>query len=210
MSRTLLICLVLSQVFSILACPGCRKKDPKTAGKKSGPVFETRMTNDMLPPDLKDLIVGQATEKQVGMRFPGASVKRDKRLGGDGTVSHNDNPAVSYQFGGMYATKSIGRYCEGSALLVKEGDGPPILSNLQVSMHTDKGSLCDWVKKKISNLKGARNCEDTYFSHEESEKSMTYCLGTFDGKAGVAVSCRRHERMGKAMETLRYTKSVRN
>jgi hypothetical protein len=198
-SRTQVALVVVPLLLGLSGCKGKDKDEGSSGAAKS---YEPRLTSEMLPADLKDLLIGTAAEEAVKARFPGIKANANAR--------HNDRPAISFAFGGMDGGGPVGRFIKGEALLVKDGDGPAWLHTLAVTAEAGKGdSLCDFVDKAVGALKGVDNCKGTFFRHEKTPKAAVYCLGTPDGKRGVVVQCSRDERDGKKVERLRYSESTR-
>jgi hypothetical protein len=160
--------------ISILVVAACGK----SGGGGGGGVAAPRIDAKHMPPGAEGLVVGASTEAQVAAKLPGATVDKDKSLGGSGIVQFNDHPVETMHTDTMTATL----WSDGDALrlmrLILRGAG-----------------RCDWVKQTIATLPDAAACRNTNRKPGDSGGEMLYCLATEDGARSLWVECARDQQM---------------
>lgn len=154
-------------LVSILFVVGC--------SGNGGPGSAPRLTAAMMPPGAEGLSLGVSTEAQVTAKLAGATVAKDKSMGGSGVVKLNDKPAEMLDVGHTHAA------------LTPDASGALRLSQLELH----GAGLCDWVKKTIAPMPGSQNCRGNRVTGDRNG-AMFYCAATEDGVHRVTIDCNRN------------------
>jgi hypothetical protein len=150
-----------SLVVALALCASC--------GKGGGaPV----LTAKLMPPGAEKLVLGTSVEADALAVLPGATIDKDKSLGGSGVVMFNDHAV------------EVLHSDAGEITLRPDDKGTPRL--LRVVLQGP--GRCDWVKQNIASLPGAETCHGTNRRSGDHGGEMLYCLQTEAG-ARVWVEC---------------------
>lgn len=165
--------LIVLGVGLAIASAGCKSE--------SLPKF----TPALMPPSASPLVLGASTEADVIAKLGPAKpatpegrvreIKKDKSLGGEGTVAFNDHPSVYIEEPGV-----------GGFYLWSEGGGAPVLGQFEIK--APEG--CAWLQEHVGKLDGARKCPGNRKTGVTAQSGYV-CMQLDDGRV-VHAECGEH------------------
>lgn len=179
----------------VLLTPACDKQEDAAPAPapEAKTKYEPMMTQELVPPAAKGLVLGVATEKDVTAAFGAAEVFKDKSLGGDVTVEYSDEPAV------MIELVAKDELVQGSAWL--RGKGEPKLARLELVLKTT--DTCKWVEDNVGKHAASKDRPGQGLIRRKYGPGE-YTAGNADGTIPVGIECRASKREDAAVEVLTY------
>jgi hypothetical protein len=171
------------------------KADPAPA-PAAAPVYGPKMTEELVPPGAKGLVLGVATEKDVTAAFPAAKIVKDQRLGGRAKAEYGGQPAVRLD---LAASDDL---VQGAAWLRSEADGEPKLVVLQLALKTK--DTCKWIEEHVGVHEGSKGRGGFAFAPRRAYGPGEYTAGSADGSLPAEIFCHPSERDGTPVEQLEY------
>ena len=188
--------LVLAFALLVPAC-----SDPpassSTQSAPAGPKYEPMVSKELVPPVLKGLVVGTASDADLSVAFGQGKLAKDKSFGGASKVEYSDAPAVRVT---LPAKDDV---VDGQAWLVPDTAGKLVLQRIEITTKTS--GTCAWVESHIAGLPGAKNRPLSNRVYGKEGRGWALTAGTPDGSQAVGIDCGPGTRDGVAVETVSYT-----
>jgi hypothetical protein len=191
----------MKRLLLLLTIVACDDKKPAEATPTPTPApgrtFEPMLTEDMVAPAAKRLVLGVATVAEVAAAFGVGEIAKDKSLGGTARVEFNDKPAVRMK---LPAKDGL---VEGEAWFQPIANGQ--LRMTRLALLAKASGNCEWIGKIVASLPNTtrRPGSNRVFGKEGNGYGLT--AGTTDGTAPIGIECHPSERDGVAVESLSYT-----
>lgn len=190
-------------VLALLA-PACSDESAATPAPAadSGPAYAPKLTQELVAPAAKGLVLGVATEKDVTAAFGAGEIVKDKSLGGTAKVLYNEAAAVRIT---LPAKDDV---VQGVAWLAAEGAGEPKLQRLELVMK--KNDSCKWIETNVGSVDGTTRRPGSNRKFGPGKGGGSYTAGTPDGTKAVGIDCHPSIRDETAIETLSYAIEGKN
>lgn len=194
---TPLLRLAASLSLSLLVLAACDEAgSAATPTTPSGPKYTPVMTAELVPPALKKLVLGVATDTELVAAFGPGEVVKDKSLGGTAKVQYADKPALRIT---LPARDDV---LEGEAWFVPDADGKHRLQRLWIVLKTT--DTCAWIESHVGSLPGSTKRPGSNRKFGGTKGGLSYTAGSTDGSQAVGIECNASERDGVARESLTY------
>jgi hypothetical protein len=188
--------------LTLLVALSCSKEPEPSASTPAATVYEPKMTEELVPPAAKGLVLGKASDADVITAFGAGETLKDKSIGGTINVQYNEKPAMHID---LPAKDDV---LGGEAWLVPDDGGTPRLSRLEVRVKTP--GTCAWVETNVGKFDATKRRPGSNRKFGKDGRGLEYTAGSPDGTQAVGLECHPSTQDGASFESLAYSLETPN